>query len=100
MATLGDKSESCIASEALDLLDGLVFGLHEIVYEIAEQFARERQKPADGAVPTRPVLIEPEDVRTACRGVIDYLRRLAQSRQFSGPVEPALDRLEQCLEGC
>jgi hypothetical protein len=93
MATLDEKAESRITSEALDLLYSLVFALHEIVYEMAEQFARDRQKLATNAASACRVLIEVEDVRVACQGAIDYIRQLVESRQISASVGPALSVL-------
>lgn len=66
------QPESSISDEAYTLLDSIVSGLDDAVYDLALEIARQRRKDDEGA----PILIEVEDVENAGTVVADALKSL------------------------
>jgi hypothetical protein len=91
MATVDQKTETRISQEAATLLDCLATGLDRIVYEVAEQLARERSS----ALPLR---IEAEDVQRAAEKVLATFRTLVSSKQLPQEAAEAIEGMDSCLK--
>ena len=89
-----NANESVISSEAYSLLDCFVEGLDDVVYEIAEEIARER---TGIQAPRRPVRIEAEDVKQAAARVVSFLQELVKSGRAPAGLGDVLERLTLCL---
>lgn len=96
MATVDDRtSESAISSKAYSLLDCFVDGLDEVVYEMAEEIAKNRVGRTGEL--TVPVRIEADDVKQAGGQIIEYLRQLVATGKAPRELATVLDGMAECL---
>lgn len=94
MATI-DRDDSVISSEAMSLLDCFVSGLDEVVYEIAEELAKERMgNAAEDAV----IQIEPEDVKKAAHVVMEAIREQLNREDLPKTAKQAVEGMYDCLK--
>jgi hypothetical protein len=96
MATADRGTESRISSEALDLLNCYVSGLDKIVYEIAEEFAKQRM--GDAVAAGKPIRIDASDVKQAADLLISSIRKMAEGGNVPQEIVPAIEGMHQCLQ--
>jgi hypothetical protein len=94
MATIEDKPETNISSEAYDLLDCFVGGLDKVVYEMAAEIARARSPKGTVA---GPVQIEEEDVHQAGEHLLNALRELVTKGAVQPELAAIISNVEQCF---
>ncbi len=90
------NAASSISNNAYELLDCFAGGVDNLVYDISEKLARERN-PAVVAS-GKPVPIEVEDIQTAGRMVVRALKNLVASGDIPAEVESEIDEMKNCLE--
>lgn len=90
------KATSSISDEAYNLLGCFMDGVDNLVYEMAERLARERNPEivASG----QPIPIEVEDVREAGKLVLSALRGLVKASHLPHAMSADIDQMESCFE--
>lgn len=98
MPTASEKTEvtSTLSSDAYELISCFYHGVDELVYEIAEEMARQRNPQA--AASGGPIQIEVEDVTKAGRQVIQALKGLIGARKLPSELEEAFGNMQQCFD--
>lgn len=96
MPTANPPTETRISSLALDVLGCYVETFDRVIYQIAEDFAKERQ--AEFVTLGKPVRIEVEDVKRAAELFTSSVRQ-----QFGGSAEHheflhAVEGMHECLK--
>ncbi len=86
------NATSTISNEAYEILGCFAGGIDNLVYDLAEKIARERN-PNLKLVP-----IETEDIKTAAGKVIRSLKQLAASGGLPAGMEQEIDDMNRCLE--
>ena len=94
MATVRDKPETNISSDAYDLLDCFVCGLDKVVYEMAAEIARARASKGDDP---GPVEIEAGDVVQAGHRLIDAVKELIAKGKTQPELAAVISDVEKCF---
>lgn len=96
MPVMDTKAETRISSVALDVLRCYASSFDKLVYTMAEDLARDRQKKHVDA--GRPVRIELEDVRKAAELLTDAVeQRFGKDKDYSHVVED-VKGMHECLK--
>ena len=91
-AAPNDSGTSVISSEAYDLLDCFVFGIDDLVYEIAAMIAaRKNQKTQDGTIE-----IELNDVKEAAELVFESIRSHVADK-ISLEAADRIEEMHSCI---
>ena len=85
-------SRSYISREASDVLDCFTAGLDDVVYEIAERIARQRNPSV--ASPE----IDVDDVKKAAEIVLQGVRAAAAQGQLPGDFGTVLNEMRECFQ--
>ena len=86
------ETQSSMSSDALDVMDGFVAELDDVVYEIAERIARQRNPSA------KAVQIEVEDIQQAARLMFQGVHDAMTRGQLSSDFEPILRGMQKCFQ--
>jgi hypothetical protein len=92
MSTTNSDRATSISNEAYELLDRFVGGLDDIIYELAEDKAK--QKNRDSSTMEARIKIDVEDVKFAAQIVIDALKE-----QLGADI-PHLSSIMEDIESC
>lgn len=87
------QDKSIMSSEAFGLLDCFVSGLDDLIYEIAEEFARQQGKLNEDGL----VVIETDDIQRAAEAVFQAVKRQIAESTIPAEVGPAVDKMYSCL---
>jgi uncharacterized protein YqfA (UPF0365 family) len=87
---MATTSETRISKEASALLDCCLTGLDQVVYDVAEQIARQRSSIV-------PLRIEAADVQTAASLVMDAIRTQVHKKMLPEAAGEAMGGMESCL---
>jgi len=91
MATANQASESTISGKAMDLLDCFVSGLDDVILEVAETIAKERQ----GDVV--PIRIESQDVVQAADAFFGQIKDRLGADPSKAQILKTIEGMHQCL---
>lgn len=94
MPTINETVQLAVSSDAIRTLDCFVSSFDTVVYELAEEIAKQR---APG-VPLDKLRIEVVDVEQAAESVLRELRKGVEELRFSPELMPIIDSVEERLE--
>lgn len=98
MTTIADEhrpEDTVVTSQALELMDCFEGGVADVVFRLAEEFARRRTENDD-----RSALVEvtAADVRQAGERIIAALRGLASEGRMPPELVVRIDQMSQCFQ--
>ena len=89
-----NSNDIAMTGRALDLLGCFQGGVDDVVQQLAEDYAKQRQMPSFAG---QVVMVDVEDVRQAGQKLIEIIRDLVAKGQLPADLESRVQSMGECL---